>query len=150
MIFSTLIFAGALAADSPSPLPTPQSLPAITVRAPKAVLHVQVARNEEQRERGLMSVTHLPAHTGMLFIFEGDSPVAFWMKDTLLPLDMIFIAQDGTVRKIYANVAVVPPAMPDADIPRESGTAKYVIELPANEAAADGIAPGIRLPSLPK
>jgi uncharacterized membrane protein (UPF0127 family) len=46
---------------------------------------------------------------------------------------------------VYANVAVVSPTLPDAQIPREPGTAKYVIELHAGEAAADGIVPGVKL-----
>jgi len=140
----------ALQTASPAPLPTPQSLAAIAVRAPKALLHLQVARTEPQRERGLMSVTHLPAHTGMIFVFDGDGPVAFWMKDTLIPLDMIFVAPDGTVRRVYAGVPVVPADMADDRIPRETGDAKYVIELPAHEAVADGLSAGVRLKGLPK
>ena len=145
-----LAAAMALATASPQALPTAQSLPAIVVHAPKAALHLQVARTESQRERGLMSVTHLPVHTGMIFVFDSDALVAFWMKDTLIPLDMVFVGSDGTVRKIYANVSVVSPDMPDDRIPRETGAAKFVIELPAREAAADGLSPGVRLQSLPK
>lgn len=146
MIFSIL---GALLATA-SPLPTPQSLPVITLHAPKTALRVQVARTEPQRERGLMSVTALPKHTGMLFIFDSDSAVAFWMKDTLIPLDMVFVGQDGTVRQVDANVAVVPADMPDDKIPLEQGRAKYVIELPAREAAGDGLHAGVHVGDLPK
>ena len=149
MIFNALLLAAALAA-TPAPLPTPQSLPTMVLQAPKAALRLQVARTEEQRERGLMSVRHLPAHTGMLFIFDSDSPVAFWMKDTLVPLDMIFVSKDGVVRRVFANVPVVSPRLPDDKIPLEQGTAKYVIELPAGEAAPDGIIPGLRLTGLPR
>ncbi len=60
-----------------------------------------------QREQGLMDRTYVPEHTGMIFVFDGDAPVEFWMKDTLVPLDMIFVAADGTVRRVYANVPVV-------------------------------------------
>jgi len=97
-----------------------------------------------------MSVTHLPRHTGMVFVFEKDADVYFWMKDTLIPLDMIFVAPDGTVRKVYANVPVVKPTLPDNEIPLEGGTAKYVIELPAGEASEDGIATGSRVSGLPR
>jgi uncharacterized membrane protein (UPF0127 family) len=96
-----------------------------------------------------MGVTHLPRHAGMLFIFERDAPVAFWMKDTLIPLDMVFVGADGRVRKVYPNVPVVPRALPDSQIPLEQGTAKYVIELPANEAAQDGLVEGVRVAALP-
>lgn len=121
------------------------TLPAVIVHAPHADLTLEVARTESQREYGLMNRATIPSHTGMIFVFGSDEPVAFWMKDTLVPLDMIFVAADGTVRRIYANVAVVKPSLPDADIPREPGTAKYVIELRSGEAAADGIVTGMKL-----
>jgi uncharacterized membrane protein (UPF0127 family) len=76
--------------------------------------------------------------------------VAFWMKDTLIPLDMVFLAPDGTVRKVFARVPVVSPQLPDADIPLEQGSAKFVIELPSGEAAQDGLRPGARVEGLPK
>jgi hypothetical protein len=133
-----------------SPLPAPQTLHAISIAAPKATLQLQVAATEEQRERGLMSVTRLPAHTGMLFVFDTDAPIEFWMKDTLVPLDMVFVAADGTVRSVYANVPVVPLSTVDAKIPRRGGTAKYVIELPAGEAADDGIVAGTKLTDVTK
>ena len=147
MIFSSLALAIAMGA-APSPLPTPQSLPVITLRAPRAALRVQVARTENQRERGLMSVRHLPLHAGMLFVFDSDGPVAFWMKDTLIPLDMVFLSADGTVRKVFARVPVVSPSLPDPDIPLEQGSAKYVIELPSGEAQQDGLHPGARVEGL--
>ncbi|MEO6834285.1 MAG: DUF192 domain-containing protein [Candidatus Tumulicola sp.] len=120
-------------------------LPVVVVRAPQADLHLEVARTETERERGLMDRTGLAPHAGMIFVFEQDGPVEFWMKDTLVPLDMIFVAPDGTVRNVYARVATVSAKLPDASVPREAGVAKYVIELAAGEAARDGIAPGIRL-----
>ncbi|HET7814917.1 MAG TPA: DUF192 domain-containing protein [Candidatus Baltobacteraceae bacterium] len=141
MIFSALLLAAATAA----PMPTPQSLPTVAIAAPRAHLRVQVAQTEEQRERGLMSVTNLPLHTGMIFIFEKDQNVAFWMKDTLIPLDMVFLGTDGKVRKVFANVPVVDPSLPDTQIPLEEGIARFVIELPAGEAAIDGLKPGVVL-----
>jgi hypothetical protein len=84
----------------------------------------------------------------MVFVFEQDAPITFWMKNTLVPLDMVFVAADGTVRNIAANVPVVPETTADDAIPRRSGTAKFVIELPAGEAATDGIVTGTRLTDL--
>lgn len=145
-MFSALALILALQSTaSPEPLPTPQTLTAIAVHAPKTLLRLQVAKTPSERERGLMSVMHLPAHTGMLFVFDKDAMVAFWMKDTLVPLDMVFVAADGTVRKVFANVAVVSPSLPDSRIPLEEAPAKYVIELPAGEAQEDGLRPGVRL-----
>jgi uncharacterized membrane protein (UPF0127 family) len=148
-MFNALTLATVVITASPAPVPAPQALPVAVVRAPGAALRVQVARSEEQREHGLMGVRHLPKHTGMLFVFERDAPVAFWMKDTLIPLDMVFVGADGVVRRVYSNVPIVARTLPDSKIPLEQGTAKYVIELPAGEAAEDGLHAGVRVTPLP-
>lgn len=122
-----------------------QHLPIETVRAPRATLTLQIANTEEQREFGLMNVKKLLPHNGMIFVFDRDEHQEFWMKDTFVPLDMIFIAADGTVRKVFTNVPVVPVSTPDEKIPRRSADAKFVIELPAGEATRDGIVPGLKL-----
>jgi hypothetical protein len=121
------------------------ALATIVVHAPKADLTLETARTEAAREQGLMDRGVLSPHTGMLFVFERDERVDFWMKDTLVPLDMIFIEGDGTVRRVFSNVPVVAPTLPDEQIPREGAPAKYVIELPAGEASADGIVEGVKL-----
>jgi uncharacterized membrane protein (UPF0127 family) len=132
-------------AVTPAPAPTPQRLPTITVAAPRATLTLQVARTQDQHERGLMQYRSLPDHTGMIFVFDTDGPEDFWMKDTLIPLDMLFVGADGRVRSIAANVPTVALDTPNSDIPLESGVGKYVIELAAGEAARDGITVGVRL-----
>jgi uncharacterized protein len=139
MIPSLVLLAAAVAT------PAPQQLPTIDVQAPKATLHLQVAATEEQRELGLMSVTNLPVHTGMIFVFDQDGPVDFWMKDTFIPLDMVFVGADGRVRSVAAKVPSTQADTPDDQIPRRHGDAKYVIELPAGDASKDGITNGARL-----
>ena len=136
-------------ATAPAPVLAPQSLAVVKVHAPKTTLHLQVARSPSQRERGLMGVTKLSRHTGMLFVFDKDAPVDFWMKDTLIPLDMVFVGANGEVRKVFVNVPVVPLSTADSDIPLEGGTAKYVIELRAGEAWGDGLVTGARVSGLP-
>jgi uncharacterized protein len=121
------------------------ALPTVTVHAPRATLTLEVARTEMQREQGLMNRKTVAPQSGMIFVFDRDDFVEFWMKDTLVPLDMIFVAADGTVRRVFANVPVVSPTLADASIPREGAKAKYVIELHAGEAAQDGIATGVKL-----
>lgn len=148
-MFEAAALAVALAQSSPQPVPTPQSLRAIALRAPAALLRVQVAATEAQRERGLMGVRKLAPHTGMLFVFDSDSPIEFWMKDTLIPLDMVFIGKGGIVRTVFSNVPVVSTDTPDNRIPRRDGIAKYVLELPAGEAARDGLNAGAIVPHLP-
>jgi uncharacterized protein len=120
-------------------------LATVLVHAPKADLTLEAARTPAQQEHGLMDRRYVAPHTGMIFVFERDEPVDFWMKNTLVPLDMIFVAADGTVRRVFADVPVVEPTLPDDRIPREGSQAKYVIELPAGEASKDGIAAGVKL-----
>jgi len=138
---STLAFV-VLFAPAVAPAAT---LPVVLVHAPRADLHLEVAVTADEQERGLMYRTSLPPHAGMLFVFDADQPVAFWMKNTLIALDMLFVGADGTVRTVYRNVAPAPLTVHDEDIPRESGHAKYVIELASGEADADGIVPGTKL-----
>ncbi len=144
-MLETFFLAALLATATPTPQ-LPHALPSTIVRAPKATLSLEVAADEADREHGLMDRTVLPAHTGMLFVFDSDDLQSFWMKDTLVPLDMVFIGADGVVRKVFAGVPVVAPDLPDGEIPLETARAKYVIELPSGEAARDGRAAGTKVP----
>jgi uncharacterized membrane protein (UPF0127 family) len=135
------VLAAALATLPP---PNPP-LPITYVDAPRARLALETASTPAQQERGLMNRTSLSQHTGMIFVFPSDSQVSFWMKDTLIPLDMIFVDSGGTVRRVFARVPVVTPNTPDSAIPLETARARYVIELAAGEAACDGIRLGTRL-----
>jgi uncharacterized protein len=64
---------------------------------------VEIARDDASRARGLMDRRFMPADHGMLFEFDREAPEAFWMKDTYIPLDMIFISKTGIVMNIVAN-----------------------------------------------
>ena len=64
---------------------------------------VELATNDAERERGLMFRKELPEGRGMLFDFEREAPVAFWMHNTYIPLDMIFIRADGSILRIAEN-----------------------------------------------
>lgn len=65
---------------------------------------VVIAQTDEQREKGLQGVTNLSENEGMLFIFDEPSEVSFWMKDTLIPLDIIFIDEEMTVISVHQGV----------------------------------------------
>jgi uncharacterized membrane protein (UPF0127 family) len=95
---------------------------------------VEVMRSESQRERGLMFRRFLPQDRGMLFDFAAERPVMMWMKNTYLPLDMIFISPSGKVVGIAANT--VP--LSEKIIP--SGAPAYgVLEVNAGTAARIGL-----------
>jgi uncharacterized membrane protein (UPF0127 family) len=98
---------------------------------------VELALNDTERSRGLMFRKQLGPYEGMLFDFYQEMPVSFWMKNTLIPLDMIFIAKDGTVRHVHAN------AVPLSTDPTPSGApVRAVLEINGGSAALLGIKPG--------
>ena len=98
------------------------------LRTPKTTLRLSTATNQKDRERGLMDVRVLPARAGMIFKFpKGDAVRVFWMKNTLIPLDMVFVRADGTVNNIAENVPATTPATPDMQIPRRYGFGQSVM-----------------------
>jgi len=99
--------------------------------------NVKLATNEKERERGLMFVKHLPEGQGMLFDFKTDQPVSFWMHNTYISLDMLFIRSDGTITHIAANAK----PLSDALIP-SGGPVRGVLEVIAGTADKLGIKPG--------
>jgi len=98
---------------------------------------VDLALTDAERTRGLMFRDQLGPYEGMLFDFYQEAPESFWMKNTLIPLDMVFIAGDGTVRHIHANAK---PLSTDA-IPSEYPV-RAVLEINGGSARLLGIKPG--------
>lgn len=101
---------------------------------------VEVAADEATRERGLMFRKEVPPGTGMLFDFNPARPVAFWMKNTLIPLDIIFIGVDGRIMNIAERT--VPQSL--TPVPSE-GAARAVLEIAGGAASRLGIRPGDRV-----
>ena len=98
---------------------------------------VEIAATPATRERGLMDRRFMPMDRGMLFEFERDGPVAFWMKNTYIPLDMVFIARNGAVTRI------VDRAEPLSETPIPSGgPCAAVLELNGGVAAQIGLRTG--------
>ncbi len=110
-----------------------------TTHGPQA-FKVQFADTEQTREIGLMFRKDMPAGEGMIFEFFQPQPVAFWMRNTVLPLDIIFIGQDGRILNVAAN------ARPFDETPLPSaGDARAVLEINAGLAVRLGIKAGDKI-----
>ena len=109
----------------------------IVTRSGVQVFTVEEARTEEERERGLMFRTALPEGQGMIFDFSPEQNVSMWMKNTLIPLDMIFIRGDGRILRIAENTKIK-----SEDIISSGGPVRAVVEVIAGTARKFGIAAG--------
>ena len=101
------------------------------------VFTVEIADDDAERARGLMYRKELPEGRGMLFDFHREQDVAFWMKDTYISLDIIFIRGDGTIRRVAANTE----PLSEVSIP-SGGPVRAVLEVIAGTAKKLGIEPG--------
>jgi uncharacterized membrane protein (UPF0127 family) len=98
---------------------------------------VEVARTEPEQQTGLMNRPAMAPDHGMIFPYQPPQPVAFWMKNTMIPLDMIFIAPGGRILRIEANA--VPYNL--EPVP-SGGSIEAVLELNGGRAASLGIHDG--------
>jgi uncharacterized membrane protein (UPF0127 family) len=109
---------------------------------------VEIADDEASRQRGLMFRDDLPAERGMLFIFEREQPLAFWMKNTRIPLDILYFDDD---RKLVSLAAGVPPCTtPQCPSYPSDAPARYTLELKAGTARKLGAARGDELVFAPE
>jgi len=132
----------AVLADEPMRLPVdPAPLSVVAADGEvRARFDLEIARTGDEHMRGLMYRTDLPGDRAMLFVFKAVGQRAFWMKDTPLPLDIVFAAENGTIVRIARNT------VPFSTVPIRSGApALYVLEIHAGTADAFGIAAGDRL-----
>lgn len=98
---------------------------------------VEVAATEADRARGLMGRESMPASAGMIFIYQRTGPAAFWMRNTLIPLDMLFADEHGVIQHIHHN------AIPLDETPIQGGDAiRYVLEINGGLAKSLGITEG--------
>jgi uncharacterized membrane protein (UPF0127 family) len=113
--------------------------PVVEIDTPgrKVTFRVELARTSEEVQRGLMYREHLAPDAGMLFLFERPRVQTFWMKNTLIPLDMIFIGPD---RRIVGIVAEAEPQTLTAR--KVDSPSQYVLEIGGGLAAQLGIRPG--------
>jgi hypothetical protein len=101
---------------------------------------VEVVATDAARSRGLMYRDRLPDGHGMLFVFDTEADHGFWMKNTFIPLDMIFVGADGRIVGIHPNA--VPHSLVPVSVGRPS---RWVLEVAGGYAARAGIAVGDRM-----
>lgn len=107
---------------------------------------VELADDPEERARGLMFRKEMGQATGMLFVYDSPRQVSFWMKNTLIPLDMVFADATGTVTRVHSG------AVPGDLTPIDGGPGvQFVLEINAGLAGKLGLAPGavLRHPAIP-
>jgi hypothetical protein len=152
LLLVTTLCAGALVTLAPGPLLAPRAALAQAqsgVTFPSTPLAIQtsggkshrfkveVAKSQDERSQGLMFRRTLAPDAGMLFDFGRTEPVAMWMKNTLIPLDMLFIAGDGVIvniaqRTVPQSLTPIPSAKP----------VRFVLELPGGTASRLALKPG--------
>jgi hypothetical protein len=133
MLLSLLLATGGCAMAAPH-----AAAPAVTLHGHRFL--TEFATDDASRERGLMMRTELPADRSMLFVFTDSEPRWFWMKNTLIPLDILYFDTD---RKLVSMQLDVPPckADPCPSYPSDA-PARYVLELPAGTARSIGAQTG--------
>ena len=126
------------------PTAQPQlQLPRTELRAGMYRIDAQVAARFHERQTGLMHRTHMPAHEGMLFVFEQPGVQCFWMKNTLIPLSTAFVADDGRI----VNLADMQPHDERSHCSNEP--VRYVLEMNQGWFAAKNIQAGSKIAGLP-
>jgi hypothetical protein len=100
-----------------------------------------IADTPQAREKGLMFINDLPENKGMLFVFEEEQLQQFWMKNTFIDLDMVFIGADKKVTSVAAEVPHSYSYTPDNEVAYALGYGQYVLEIPARAAAKHGVIP---------
>jgi uncharacterized membrane protein (UPF0127 family) len=141
LLLATGLLSPAARASDQGSLDT-QELQAVTVvtQDRNQTFATEFANTPDQRARGLMFRTRLPERQGMLFDFGRDQEIRMWMKNTLIPLDMIFIQSDGRIHRIERNTK------PGSLRPISSnGSVRAVLELRAGSSKKYRIAPGDRV-----
>lgn len=115
------------------------NLPRVRLAAGMHQIDAQVARTPEQRAIGLMHRKEMPQHEGMLFVFEAPAQQCFWMKNTLLPLSVAFIADDGAI----VNIEEMQPQTLDSHC--SAKPVRYVLEMNKGWFARKGFKPGMKI-----
>ncbi len=117
----------------------PQNLAAVTLKVGMHSIRAQLAITPQQRQIGLMHRREMPNHEGMLFVFDAPAPQCFWMRNTLIPLTIAFLADDGTV----VNLADMQPQSDESHC--SAKPVRYALEMNQGWFAKRGVKPGTRI-----
>ena len=121
----------------------PQNLPAITLSAGMHNIRAAVAQTMDQLTTGLMFRREMAQHEGMLFVYDDVAPRCFWMKNTILPLSIAFLADDGTV----VNIADMQPQALDSHC--STKPVRYALEMHQGWFSKRGIKAGSKIAGAP-
>lgn len=105
----------------------------------------RLALTPEEHGKGLMFINDLPQNTGMLFVFNDDGVKDFWMKNTFIDLDMVFLSREMKAGRIFHRVPRSFTGQPEAEVARAGAPARFVLELAGGTARAHGLKPGSKL-----
>jgi uncharacterized membrane protein (UPF0127 family) len=120
-----------------------QGLPVAQLQAGMHLIRAEVAADNGARMTGLMHRPSMPANAGMLFVFDELAPHCMWMKNTLIPLSVAFLDEQGAI----INVEDMRPETEDSHCARRP--ARYALEMNRGWFAARGIKPGSRIGGIP-
>jgi len=101
---------------------------------------VEIADDGAERAKGLMFRDHLAADAGMLFDYGTEQEASFWMQNTLIPLDMVFIGADGVVKTIHVNARPLDTTSIPSEVP-----IRFVLEIPGGRSTEIGLAVGDKM-----
>lgn len=138
----TILILPCLAADCQDKGKTedwPQHLPTTQMTLATQAFTLEIANDNNEREIGLMKRDSIPADYGMIFVFPDETPRTFWMKNTRIDLDILYVRSDGVIDSIATMRAYDLTGVPS------KGPAKYAIELNSGMANKIGVKPGDHL-----
>lgn len=101
---------------------------------------IELVDTPEGRQKGLMFRQSLDANAGMLFDFQREQVTTFWMQNTFIPLDMIFVAPDGVVKTVHVNAKPQDTTSISSEVP-----VQFVLEIPGGRSVEIGLKPGDRI-----